>query len=125
MLNCLKTQIFRILQLSSYLLENGSKSHQKKKTLNSFIWQIFVNTYNVPNASKSTVNKTDITVRWKKKTTEDPLPQLSLREISIVQGLIKLNISNQVSQVHIYFVVNLIILKLLKYEVKYLTSNIK
>ena len=61
----------------------------------------------------------------KKKTTEDPLPQLSLREISIVQGLIKLNISNQVSQVHIYFVVNLIILKLLKYEVKYLTSNIK
>ena len=45
----------------------------------------------------------------KKKTTEDPLPQLSLRETSIVQGLIKLNISNQVSQVHIYFVVNLII----------------
>lgn len=73
MLNCLKTQIFRILQLSSYLLENGNKSHQKNKLL------------------------------------EDPLSQLSLREISIVQGLIKLNISNQVSQVHIYFVVNLII----------------
>ena len=66
MLNCLKTQIFRILQLSSYLLENGNKSHQKN-TLNSFIWQIFVNTYNVPNASESTVNKTDNTVRWKKK----------------------------------------------------------
>ena len=41
--------------------------------------------------------------------TENPLPQLSLREISILQGLTKLNISNQVTQVHICFVVNLII----------------
>ena len=41
--------------------------------------------------------------------TENPLPQLSLREISILQGVTKLNISNQVTQVHICFVVNLII----------------
>ena len=54
----------------------------------------------------------------KKKIYRRPFPRLSLREISIFQGLIKLNISNQVSQVHICFVVNLIIFNFKYYMIQ-------